>query len=131
MTSNKGYTDADKLVHEWVNAYNDQDFGRFGALFTDDVAYACGAFGLAFTGRDAWVHHVQEYAGAVPDRKLTLQQIITGGDAIAVEYDFSGTSSGAHPGLPPAGEPVNVSFCTVMQLRGGQIASQVDYLGGR
>ncbi|MFI9046931.1 hypothetical protein [Streptomyces sp. NPDC053427] len=33
--------DADTFVHEWVNAYNDQDFDRFGTLFTDDVAYTC------------------------------------------------------------------------------------------
>ncbi|MGW6526664.1 ester cyclase [Streptomyces venezuelae] len=120
-----------KLVQQWADAYNDQDFTRFGALFTDDVTYACGAFELSFTGRDAWVHHVQEYAAAVPDRKLTLTRAIADGDAIAVEYDFAGTSSGTLPGLPPAGEPVKVSFCTVLQLSGGKIASQVDYLGGR
>ncbi|MFC4517299.1 ester cyclase [Streptomyces ehimensis] len=129
--SNTDFADANELVHEWVDAYNAQDFDRFGAVFTDDVAYSCGAFGLAFTGRDAFVGHVQEYAGAVPDRKLTLKRVIAEGDAIALEYGFAGTSSGAHPGLPPAGQPVNVSFCTILQLRGGQIASQVDYLGGQ
>lgn len=131
MNSNKGYADVNELVHEWVDAYNEQDFERFGAVFTDDVVYACGAFGLAFTGRDAFVGHVREYAGAVPDRKLTLKRVIAEGDAVALEYGFAGTSSGAHPGLPPAGQPVSVGFCTVLQLRDGRIASQSDYLGGQ
>ncbi|WP_058045401.1 ester cyclase [Streptomyces roseifaciens] len=131
VSSNKVYTDVNELVNEWVDSYNAKDFDRFGAVLADDVDYVCGAFGLTFTGRDAFVGHVQEYAGAVPDRKLTLKRVIAEGDAVALEYDFAGTSSGAHPGLPPAGAPVNVSFCTVMQLRGGRIASQTDYLGGQ
>jgi steroid delta-isomerase-like uncharacterized protein len=131
MSSDNVHADANKLVQEWVDAYNDQDFDRFGALFTADVAYACGAFQLAFSGRDAWIHHVQEYAGAVPDRRLTLKQVIADGDTIAIEYGFGGTSSGAHPALPPAGQPVTVGFCTVLQLRGDQIAAQTDYLGGQ
>ncbi|QDQ15199.1 ester cyclase [Streptomyces spectabilis] len=121
---------AEKFVQEWASAYNDQDFDRFGALFTDDVAYTLKAFGLAFTGRDAWVNHVREYAAAVPDRKLTLRRTVADGDTIAVEYDFAGTSAGILPNLPPKGEPVTVSFCTILRLRGEQAASQVDYLGG-
>ncbi|MFD7236404.1 ester cyclase [Streptomyces syringium] len=128
MSSN---TDINELVHEWVDAYNNQDFNRFGAVFTDDVVYTCGAFGLAFTGRDAFVDHIREYAGAVPDRTLTLKRVIAEGDAVAIETDFAGTSSGANPALPPAGQPINVSFCIILQLRGGRIASQTDYLGGQ
>ncbi|MEV4439901.1 nuclear transport factor 2 family protein [Streptomyces sp. NPDC049577] len=120
-----------KLVHEWANAYNDQDFDRFGELYTDDTAYECGPFGLAFTGRDAFVRHLREYAGAVPDRKFTIERVIADGDAIAVEFGFAGTSAGVHPGLPPAGEPVTARFCSVLQLREGRIASQTDYLGGQ
>ncbi|MEV0373755.1 nuclear transport factor 2 family protein [Streptomyces sp. NPDC050636] len=123
--------DSNKIVHEWVDSYNDQDFDRFGALFTDDVAYTCGAFGLAFTGRDAWVEHVKEYAAAVPDRKLTLKRVITDGDTVAIEYAFAGTSSGTQPHLPAAGQPVTAGFCTTLQLRDGRIAAQDDYVGGR
>ncbi|MEU8546311.1 nuclear transport factor 2 family protein [Streptomyces roseoverticillatus] len=119
------------FVHEWVNAYNNQDFDGFGAMCTDDVTYDCGPFGHAFTGRDALVRHIREYAAAVPDRKLTPKRVIADGDAIAVEYDFAGTSSGAVPGLPPAGQPISISFCTILQLRDGRITSQVDYLGGQ
>lgn len=77
------------------------------------------------------MRHLQEYAGAVPDRKFTVKRTIANGDAIAVEYDFAGTSSGVHPGLPPAGEPVTVSFCSVLRLRGDRIAWQTHYLGGQ
>ncbi|GGU99872.1 hypothetical protein GCM10010211_79080 [Streptomyces albospinus] len=112
MTSNTVDADASELAHEWVDAYNDQDFDRFGALCTDDVAYTVRAYQLVFHGRDAFVGHIQEYAAAVPDRR-----------------DFAGTSSGAVPDLPPAGEPVTPSFCTVLQLRAGKIASQDDYVG--
>ncbi|KOU52643.1 ester cyclase [Streptomyces sp. WM6378] len=121
---------ADQFVKEWASAYNDQDFDRFGALFTDDVAYTLKAFGLAFTGRDAWVGHVREYAAAVPDRRLTVKRTVADGDTIAVEYDFAGTSAGVMANLPPKGEPVTVSFCTILQLRGDRAAAQVDYLGG-
>lgn len=122
--------DASTFVDEWASAYNDQDLDRFGALFTDDVTYTLKAFGLAFTGRDAWVGHVREYASAVPDRKLTVRRTIADGDAIAVEYDFAGTSAGILPNLPPTGEPVTATFCTILHLRGGQAAAQTDYLGG-
>ncbi|MFI1972462.1 hypothetical protein BLA24_33400 [Streptomyces cinnamoneus] len=122
---------SDTFVHAWANAYNDQDFHRFGELYTDDTTYECGPFGLAFTGRDPFVRHLREYAGAVPDRKFTIERVIADGDAIAVEFGFGGTSAGVHPGLPPAGEPVTARFCSVLQLREGRIASQTDYLGGQ
>ncbi|MEV5238335.1 nuclear transport factor 2 family protein [Streptomyces cinnamoneus] len=128
MSSNSTYMGA--FVQEGVDAYNAQDFGRLGALYADDVNYTCAPFQLAFTGRDAFVGHVKEYAGAVPDRKLTVRQVIADGDTVAVEYSFTGTSSGVHPGLPPEGEPVRAGFCSVLRLREGQIASQADYLGG-
>ncbi|MGV4930019.1 ester cyclase [Streptomyces sp. BHT-5-2] len=131
MTSNTVHADASELTHEWVDAYNDQDFDRFGALYTDDVAYTVGAYQIAFNGRDAFVGHIQEYAAAVPDRKLSIKRIIADGDVIALETDFAGTSSGAVPALPPAGERVTASFCTVLQLREGKIASQDDYVGGQ
>ncbi|WP_367136833.1 MULTISPECIES: ester cyclase [Streptomyces] len=131
MNTSTAHTDINELVHAWADSYNEQDFDRFGTLFTDDVAYTCGAFGLAFTGRDAFVGHIREYAGAVPDRKLTLKRVIAEGDAVAIETDFAGTSSGTHPALPPAGQPVTVSFCTILHLHAGRIASQTDYLGGQ
>ncbi|MGA5128355.1 ester cyclase [Streptomyces olivoreticuli] len=129
MTSNKIHADAEKFAHEWVSAYNDQDFSRFGAMYTDDVAYTVGAYRIAFHGRDAFVGHIREYAGAVPDRKLTVKRVIADGELIALETDFAGTSSGAVPALPPAGEPVAASFCTVLRLREGRIAAQDDYVG--
>ncbi|MFD0378314.1 nuclear transport factor 2 family protein [Streptomyces sp. NPDC127112] len=109
MNAGTAHTDVNELVHAWADSYNEQDFDRFGALFTDDVAYTCGAFGLAFTGRDAFVGHIREYAGAVPDRKLTLKRVIAEGDAVAIETDFAGTSSGTHPALPPASRSPSAS----------------------
>ncbi|MQS16534.1 nuclear transport factor 2 family protein [Streptomyces kaniharaensis] len=129
MTSNTVPTDATELARTWVNAYNEQDFEQFGALYTDDVVYTIGAYRIALRGRDAFVGHIREYAGAVPDRKLTIKRVIASGDLIALETDFAGTSSGAVPALPPAGEPVTARFCTVLQLRDGKIAAQDDYVG--
>ncbi|PSJ30731.1 hypothetical protein B7P34_01715 [Streptosporangium nondiastaticum] len=131
MSTTMSHTEAKAIVDAWASAYNDQDFDRFATLYTDDVPYTCAAFGLAFTGRDAFVAHIKEYAGAVPDRKMTIQRVIADGNAIAIEFDFAGTSSGMHPALPPKGEPVRTTFCTVLTLQDGKIASQADYLGGQ
>lgn len=129
MTANNAHPDATAFARAWVNAYNDQDFDQFGALYTDDVAYHVGAYQIAFHGRDAFVGHIREYAVAVPDRTLTLKRIITDGNLIALETDFTGTSSGTVPALPPAGQPVTARFCTVLQLREGKICAQDDYVG--
>ncbi|MGE7386280.1 nuclear transport factor 2 family protein [Streptomyces sp. NPDC004126] len=118
------------VVDAWAAAYNDQDFDRFGALYAPDVPYTCAAYGLAFTGREAFVAHVKEYAGAVPDRRMTLRRVTSDGETVAVEFDFDGTGSGLHPALPPKGEPVRTGFCTVLELHDGRITSQTDYTGG-
>ncbi|GLX19487.1 nuclear transport factor 2 family protein [Streptomyces lavendulae] len=131
MSTTMPRTEARAIADAWASAYNDQDFDRFAALYTDDVPYTCAAFGLAFTGRDAFVAHIKEYAGAVPDRRMTIQRVIADGNTIAIEFDFAGTSSGMNPALPPKGEPVRTTFCTVLTLQDGKIASQADYLGGR
>ncbi|GAA2915410.1 hypothetical protein GCM10020221_08920 [Streptomyces thioluteus] len=60
-------------------------------MFTDDVVYACGAFGLAFTGRDAFVGHVRGSTRALfRTGKLTLKRVIAEGDAVALEYRLRG-----------------------------------------
>ncbi len=100
--------------------------GLFGELYTDDTTYECGPFGLAFTGRDPFVRHLREYAGAVPGRKFTIKRIIADGDTIAVEFGFAGTSAGVHSGLPPAGEPV-----TAPLLLGSSAARGPDRLADR
>ncbi|MEV6767229.1 nuclear transport factor 2 family protein [Nocardia sp. NPDC051030] len=119
-----------EFVQQWVKAYNDKDFDRFASMNTDDVVYTIAALGHAFTGREAFLQHIREYADGVPDRRFILDQVIVDGDLIAVEYRFEGTSSGKVAGLPPAGTVLKTSFCSVLRLRDGRIAVQTDYLGG-
>ncbi|MFI9509001.1 nuclear transport factor 2 family protein [Nocardia sp. NPDC052566] len=121
---------ATEFIHEWVEAYNEMDFTRFAAMNTDDVVYTVAALGHTYTGRDAFIQHIREYADGVPDRRFTLDQVIADGDLIAVEYRFLGTSSGKVAALPPAGTVLKTSFCSVLRLRDGKVAAQTDYLGG-
>lgn len=72
---------------------------------------------------------IGEYHRAFPDLKVTVEDLFSAGDRIAVRGIISGTNLGPWLSGPPSAKPMRASFIDIYRLVEGKIAerwSQVD-----
>ena len=103
------------------------DFAALAALAAPDcvdhAASAHGGCGLAAIASVA-----VEWHAAFPDLRLTIEDLLTEGDRVAVHATLRGTHRGAFFGLPPTGRPVAVGGLARYRLAGGCIVERWCYL---
>ena len=93
-------------------------------IFAPDVAVhvdtASGA--EVVRGVSAIRETVGEYLSGVPDLRFEIQDMVTGGDKIAVRWRAEGTHSGSLHGLPGTGKQVSFGGIDIFRVAGGKIA---------
>jgi steroid delta-isomerase-like uncharacterized protein len=119
-----------ETVDAYVAAWNAHDAGAAAGYFTDDVEYYDASVGEPQQGRDAARTNVIEaFLNAAPD--ATWERIgepVESADAVAFEWVFSGTNTGAWgDGTAATGKPFSFHGLSLFRLEDGKIAYQGDY----
>jgi steroid delta-isomerase-like uncharacterized protein len=65
---------------------------------------------------------VAEYRAAFPDLRVTVEDLVTGGDKVAYRFTLRGTHSGPFLGIPPTGRAVTTTGVAIDRLAGGKVA---------
>ena len=122
--------DAMAVVQAYMAAWNQHDAAAAAALFTDDVTYYDASVGSPLTGRDAArMKIIESFLNAVPDARWERTgETITAGGAVATEWTFSGTNTGAwSDGTPATGKSFSFTGMSMFQIVDGHIRYQADY----
>jgi steroid delta-isomerase-like uncharacterized protein len=106
-----------QVVRQYVDAFNQGDLAALRELFTSDASIQ-GVLGWG--GLDVVMPIWKELHEAFKIQ-LTVDEIITEGDFVAVRYIERGTSVGAFRGNPPTGKPYEVVAMEWFALRDGKI----------
>lgn len=120
------------LVWEAVEAFNRGDMDAVDRLFTDGyvdhdpsrAGLPPGPEGI----RLAW----SMMRAAFPDLQVTIEDVISEGDKVAVRGAIHGTHRGELMGIPPTGKRVTISLIDINLIENGKIVerwSQADMLG--
>ena len=84
-------------------------------------------------GRDGIREIVEQVRAAFPDLYITIEDLISEGDRVAVRWDAYGTHNGVpFCGVAPEGRPAPITRITVSHFHNGQIQeewAQWDMLG--
>lgn len=64
----------------------------------------------------------EQFCGAFPDIRITVEDAVAEGDKVAARIRFSGTHKGNHLGAAATGKPVTGTGLVLVRLRDGQIA---------
>ena len=70
--------------------------------------------------------------GAFPDGRMSIEDLVAEGDAVAVRWTFRGTHRGEFMGVAPTGRSVTMEKMDLFRITDGQIAEQwvaADALG--
>jgi steroid delta-isomerase-like uncharacterized protein len=125
-----GLADPLAVVEAYVAAWNAHDAAAAAGHLAEDVTYYDASVGTPQVGRDAARTNVIEaFLNAAPDAKWERSgDPVVSGDAVAFEWVFSGTNTGAWAdGTAATGKPFSIHGLSLFRLAGEEIAYQGDY----
>lgn len=119
-----------KVVYGYLAAWNFHSIDRAARYFADDVVYFDASVGTPVQGKLAATNGVvANFINAVPDLIWGIRgRVITSGDQVAFEWDFSGTNTGSWAdGTAATNKRFKFPGASVFEIRDGLIAEQSDY----
>jgi steroid delta-isomerase-like uncharacterized protein len=72
------------------------------------------------------------YRNAFPEIQMTVEDLIAEGDKVVTRWTARGTHQGELMGIPPSGNPVEVTGITIDRIEGGKVVetwANYDALG--
>jgi predicted ester cyclase len=81
---------------------------------------------------EAWTQFTASFVEAFPDLRLTVEDILSGGNMVAARVAFRGTHRGEFQGIPPTGKEVAFSSIEIDRMVDGKVAEhwfEMDLLG--
>jgi len=113
----------DRIVENWVAAWNSHDVNRVIPLFTNDVLYEDVTFGAVNHGSADLRKFASFFFAAVPDMKFEVVKSFVQGKCGTIEWTFSGTDRGVYK----TGKKFSVRGVSILELDHGKIARNLDF----
>jgi steroid delta-isomerase-like uncharacterized protein len=113
------------IAKGWFEAWNDRDFDRGSGLVADGAEIIEVPTNETFRGPSGSREESEKWANGLPDGRVTVKNDITSANAAVLESTVRGTHTG--PFVTPAGEvpatgrTVELDFCTILEIEGGEI----------
>lgn len=119
------------LAKRWFNEiWNERRPATIHELFAPDaVGHVEGA---EMVGPDTFYQYYQELTSAFPDLRITVDEIISQGESVAIRWAVNATHDGAGMGIEATGQAVKFHGMTFFHIRDGKIVEGWDSwnLGG-
>ena len=123
--------DNSSIARQLYTSWNDRDFDRTAELVADGGEIVLVGSGTRFVGPDGVKEFDRMWADAFPDGKVEIDELISAGDTVVVQYTGRGTQTGTlrSPGgdIPATGRSVTLQLCDVIRLENGKITSLLTY----
>src|SRR4051812_23097369 len=130
MATNAG-TDPEAVVRRFIDeGFLRGDFSAVDELVTDD--FQAHTWGPMPPGRDGLKQGIERVSAGLSDASMTIDDLISQDDRVAVRLTSSATQTGPFMGLPPSGKRYEIGEIHWFRVRDGRIAEhwhQADFLG--
>jgi predicted ester cyclase len=108
------------VIRRWIAAYNDRDEALEAEVRAPGyVAYAPGE--PEPLRDEGWRALIGGYVDAMPDLRITIEDVIAEGDLVAARNTFSGTHTREFQGLPPTNKRITFSGLEFNRLADGKV----------
>jgi steroid delta-isomerase-like uncharacterized protein len=122
-----------QIARETFEALFDRrDFDAVRPIWTDDSVDHFLALGISVRGSRDLEAFFRGLFAAVPDYKLTIENIVEGDRHAVVQWTASGTFNGASfQGIEPTGKPITLRGCDVISFTDdGKLEENTVYYDG-
>ena len=112
-----------ELVHRWFEeVWNKQSEDAIDQMFASDgKCYGFPGPGQVLVGPAKFKEVHRSFIGAFPDIHVTVDDMISQGDKVAVRFSIRGTHHGDHLGVPATHREVRFPAMSFVRCRNGQI----------
>lgn len=100
-------TDAEQLVTEYVDAWNERDFSRFADLVAGSFTFTSPMAGTV-QGRENCEAYGQAVVEGFSDFQIIIEEILHDGDLVVTESVLVGTHDGEYNGIPPTHRKIEI-----------------------
>jgi predicted ester cyclase len=120
------------VVRRWIETFNNPYTPQteVDVLAPGYIAHAPGL--PSPLDLEAWTQFTASFVEAFPDLRLTVEDILSGGNMVAARVAFRGTHRGEFQGIPPTGKEVAFSSIEIDRMVDGKVAEhwfEMDLLG--
>jgi steroid delta-isomerase-like uncharacterized protein len=123
--------DNSTIARQLYSSWNERDFDRTAELMADDGEIVLVGSGTRFVGPEGVKEFDHMWADAFPDGEVEIDELISAGDTVVVQYTGRGTQTGPlrSPAgeIPATGRSVTLQLCDVIRFENGKIASLLTY----
>jgi predicted ester cyclase len=111
-----------ELILRVEEAWNRGDLDALDEFFAPDVVSHAAVPRLP-RGLSGWKQAHRQMLAAVPDRQVTIEDMIAEGDRVVVRARLTGTNLGGLPwaGVTPNGNRIDMEYITIYRIDGGKI----------
>ena len=112
-----------ELVRRFGEVTNAADWEALAEIVADDFRrHSVATEGPPVTSREQFIQLPETFLVAMPDQRVTVQQMIAEGDRVAALATYSGTHTGPMGDIPATGRAVGIPFLSIFRIEAGQIA---------
>jgi steroid delta-isomerase-like uncharacterized protein len=117
------------IIDQHFKAINSRDIKAVAATYTADAQVFSPNWDGAKTGQDSVTNIYSRYFKSTPDLTYKVVNMIKAGDAITVEYSFSGTLSNPEGGTPNymKDKKYTLQGCAIFILKNNKIIKETNY----
>ena len=111
------------VIRRWIEAFNERDLqGEADVLAPGYVAHVPSPQGpLDLGGLQAWREFTAPFVEALPDLRLTIEDIAAEGNTVAARVAFRGNHRGEFQGIPPTDKEVNFTSMEFDRVVDGKV----------
>ena len=121
-------TDAEKMMGDYIAAFNAHDVEKILSFVTDDAVYECLGLGRVNHGKKELKDFLSSMFTDLPDFKLEVKSGFMAGDQGASEWVMSGTfAHSSIPGVPATGKSFSVRGTAITEFKNGKISRNTNY----
>lgn len=121
-------TDAEKMMKDYLKAWNSHDINKILSFFTDDCVYEDAALGAVNHGKKELGAFANSVFTDMPDFKLEIKSAFVAGDWAGSEWVMIGTHAhSSFAKIPATGKHFSVRGASITELRQGKISRNTDY----
>ncbi len=111
----------------WEEVFNQKKLGLVDELFTADWSYH-GAGGQELRGPEALKQFLSVFFNALPDIRVTVDDLIAESDRVVSRVTGRGTHEGELMGIAPTGREVTVTVICITRFVGERIAEDWELI---
>jgi steroid delta-isomerase-like uncharacterized protein len=121
-------TDMEKMMNDYVAAWNSHDIEKVLSFCTDDVVFEEVPMEKSWRGKKEAKDFAKDTFTNFPDFKIELKSGFNAGDGGAGEWVMSATFANSNiPGMPATGKSFSVPGASIIEFREGKISRESMY----